>query len=364
MADFYPSRTSRRNLLTNLGAVCLGMSGSGRLLSDTPSPTEVIEEVEFPAMGSLINIRWESHSSIQFQPKEIRTKAMELVEAWNNILSDYDEDSEISTLAKRADEGTWQTVSPELSLVMQSASQWYERSEGAFDVAIGSITSLRRKRKLPPRETWEAAHERSGWKHVEWNVSRSQFRLLKPGVRFDFGGIGKGFVADRLHDLMKSHSIDRFIVNASGNLRVGDAPTNREGWPVAIDSLSPKDEPSKRLFALRLSQCAIATSGDQWQKLPDAQSQSLTERTSHILDPRTGYGISPPQSVSILARHAADADAAATATCVHLLRPDSNWLRKLESFAEGYCGVVQTLKDGLPTAEAFGAFDSQFGIKR
>jgi FAD:protein FMN transferase len=146
-------------------------------------------------------------------------------------------------------------------------------------------------------------------------------------------------------------------VNFSGNFRVGDAPTDREGWPVAIDSLHESDSTKQPLFALRLARCAIATSGDRWQKLPDARSKTNEDRTSHILDPQSGFGIVPPQSVSIISSLAANADAAATATCVHLLRDGKAWIRKLESLRDGYCGVIQQSNDGQTTVETFGAFE-------
>jgi thiamine biosynthesis lipoprotein ApbE len=163
------SHVSRRRLLASLGGASIAWWTKKDLAADSGPETQPFEEVEFPAMGSLINIRWEAHPSIKVTPQHIKSHASKVVETWNDILSDYDDESEIASLAKQADNGSWQTVSEKLAIVMQLSSDWYAWSEGAFDVAIGALTSLRRKRKLPRQEAWDAARERTGWKLVEWN---------------------------------------------------------------------------------------------------------------------------------------------------------------------------------------------------
>ena len=99
------------------------------------------------------------------------------------------------------------------------------------------------------------------------------------------------------------------MVDGSGDLAVGDPPPGRAGWKVAVASLENPDKRSTEV--LELANIAIATSGDAFQ--------SVTidgKRFSHILDPRTGLGLTTSSSVTVLASDATTADAMASAISV------------------------------------------------
>ncbi len=101
----------------------------------------------------------------------------------------------------------------------------------------------------------------------------------------------------------------RSMVDGSGDLLVGDPPPGQAGWKVAVASLEKPDRRSTEV--LQVANIAIATSGDAFQ--------SVTidgKRFSHILDPRTGLGLTTSSSVTVLASDAATADAMASAVSV------------------------------------------------
>jgi thiamine biosynthesis lipoprotein len=129
-----------------------------------------------------------------------------------------------------------------------------------------------------------------------------------PKVRIDCGGIAKGYIIDRAFDCLSEHGLGRCLINAGGDMRLGDPPPGRTGWRVEVAGLAV-DQPGLR--RLELSRCALATSGDLWQyQLIDGV------RRSHIVDPRTGVGVPGPISVTVVAATAVEADAAATALTV------------------------------------------------
>ena len=100
--------------------------------------------------------------------------------------------------------------------------------------------------------------------------------------------------------------IQQALVDAGGDLVLGDPPPDRGGWNIAIGGRKHSDLP-----VLTLSNCAVATSGDI------EQSVEIEGKTySHIVDPRTGIGLTNRIQSTIIAPNGTTADALASATCV------------------------------------------------
>ncbi|XZE18712.1 FAD:protein FMN transferase [Pirellulaceae bacterium SH449] len=324
-----------------------------------------IAEVSIPAMGSVLTVRWEQPSGQHFAVAVIRQLADELIDRWNAILSDYDEDSEVSKLSNPKVHSKWQSVSNELAESLDLAKEWHDFSHGAFDVTCGAVTSLRRRRRPPTSDQWQSAIQSVGWDGVLWDSEKNVVRIVKPGLKFDFGGIGKGIVIDKLFDQLSGMGLERFIINFSGNMRAALPPTGRTGWPIEIESLSEDTSLSSKTapdfpkppYRFRLANLSLSSSGDQWQNFPDANSQSPKDLSSHIIDPTTGFGIRGKQLASVLTKYAADADAASTATCIQMRKAGKAWLKELQALrGGGTFGVVQEVIGNELEITEFGSF--------
>ncbi len=323
-----------------------------------------IEEISIRAMGSEINVRWEANEHASVMAKQVRDETSALLEKWNSILSDYDDESEASILSRTENMGRWQIVSTELAEAIARSKKWFEISQGAFDVTCGAVTALRRKRRVVKPEEWTAAIQTIGWDAISWDPEKRAVKIDKKGVKFDFGGIGKGLVVDKVCEKLESLELKQFIVNFSGNLRAGASPTDRDGWPVELELLGDAPSNASVLYRFRLANLSMATSGDQFQRFPDWKSQSPKDRTSHILDPRDGGGITDKQLVTVFAAHASDADAAATAACVQLRRNNRRWLDELVGREPGMFGLAQEIVDGDSTVIEFGGFSNKLKLNR
>ncbi|MFN7625370.1 MAG: FAD:protein FMN transferase [Pirellula sp.] len=287
-------------------------------------------ESEFPSMGSTIQLRWVSEKGLD--PVSILRGARELADQWVDILSDYQQDSQCNQLCRDADGGSWTFVSDGLWEVIVECDRWHRISEGAFDASLGALTRLRRSHRDATEEQWERARAQCGWDQLELDHGGHRIRFLKSGLRLDFGAIGKGFVVDRIGQYLRGIGIDSFSVNASGNMCLGDTPNrgDREhGWPIAIGAIGNAD---RELLRLRLAGCGIATSGDLFQKYRDGTREETTAKTSHIVDPALRRGLVSSQMATVITKSATDADAMATACCVHMQRGSVNgWLDRCQS---------------------------------
>ena len=120
------------------------------------------------------------------------------------------------------------------------------------------------------------------------------------GMLLDVGGIAKGYTADETLKVLRARGIRRALVAASGDLAIGDSPPGTKGWRVGI---------FRHVFFLH--NIAVSTAGDAEQFL-----ETGGVRYSHIIDPKTGMGLTNRVAVTVLARKGIEADGLDTAICV------------------------------------------------
>lgn len=230
--------------------------------------------------------------------------AFRRVEALNQIFSDYETDSELNELSRTAGAGKAVSVSDDLWRILVAAQRFAELSDGAFDVTVGPCVNLwrkaRREQKLPDPARLAEALKAVGYKKLE--LKSRTARLLVPDMKLDLGGIAKGYAVDEAMKVLKKHGVRSALVGAAGDISVSDPPPGKSGWQIEIGS-PPK--------IVSLSRAAVSTSGDTFQHL-----EVNGVRYSHIVDPRTGIGITNQLMVSVIAPDSTTADALATAISV------------------------------------------------
>jgi thiamine biosynthesis lipoprotein len=228
------------------------------------------------------------------------------------MLSDYHPDSELSRLSRRAPTEQPVALSKDLAQLLFQGQQVAAASGGAFDMTVGPLTRLwrraRRRQRLPSAQRLTAARQAVGYQHLVVDRAQRTAMLKRPGMRLDLGGIAKGYAVDQALQTITSRGIQRALVNASGDMAAAAPPPGQAGWKVAVAPLQPDAPPSR--FG-RLAHQAIATSGDAFQYV-----EIDGTRYSHIVDPRTGLGLTVRSSASVLADCCTTADALASAASV------------------------------------------------
>jgi thiamine biosynthesis lipoprotein len=131
--------------------------------------------------------------------------------------------------------------------------------------------------------------------------------LRLPEMKLDLGGIAKGFAADEALAALQHMGIDSALVNAGGEVVASGPPPELAGWRVGIVPVDP-GEPER---FLRIHHAAVATSGDAWQFV---EIDGI--RYSHILDPKTGLGLTKRRQATVVASDGMTADCLASALVV------------------------------------------------
>lgn len=240
-------------------------------------------------------------------------EAFARVDSLNGRLSDYLSESELSRLSASAGSGRTVMVSADLYAVLQYSQKVSAETAGAFDVTVGPLTRLwrwaRRRGELPPDDALQAARRNVGYQYMRLDSLRRGVRLLRGGMRLDLGGIAKGYAADEALSVLQAHGIARALVDAGGDIILGEPPPDRLGWAVQVSTRGVHEEPGRetRLFA----RCAVATSGAIFRYI-----EYDGVRHSHILDPRTGQSVQGERLVTVVAPTGMAADALASALSV------------------------------------------------
>lgn len=151
----------------------------------------------------------------------------------------------------------------------------------------------------------EEARQCVGWQKLRLDPVKRTVQLLAPGMRLDLGGIAKGYADDCAIAVLKQHGIQSALVEAGGDIVVSNAPPGEKGWLIEIENAVPGRD------SLTLANAAISTSGDTVQFLDYGG-----KRYSHVVDPRTGLGLTEHYAATVIAPNGITSDALSTALTV------------------------------------------------
>ena len=242
--------------------------------------------------------------------------------ALEKIFSSYRATSELNRLCERAVEGPVRVSTP-LFTALQHAQQLARRSNGAFDATARPYFDLwanaRTTGTLPDSSTLQRAERRVGWSKIDLNEQRQTVQLRADSMQLSLGGIAKGYILDQALDTLRALNVSRALIEAGGDLVVGRPPPSQAGWTVHLPGTGPNAPPQP----LRLTDAAVSTSGSTYQSVVIDGT-----RYSHVVDPRTGIGLTHHLLVTIIAEKGVTADGLATTVSVLGSSPGRAFLDK------------------------------------
>ena len=277
---------------------------------DPPPDSRPLRKFEFsePHMGTTCKI-------VLFAPDETVAKkaakaAFERVAELNRAMSDYDPDSELMRLCKKAG-GPPVKVGDDLLSILKTSNEIADATGGAFDVSISPVVRLwrraRRTRELPPADALKKAMALVDFRKIVIRANDKTVQLLIDGMMLDLGGIAKGYAAEAAIAVLRRHGVTRALVALGGDIAVSEPPPDERGWKIAVEKLAV-DQPDTYVS---LANASISTAGDANQFVVIGG-----KRYSHIVDPKTGLGLTARRSVTVVSSSGALADGFDTALCV------------------------------------------------
>ena len=289
---------------------------------------------------------------------EAAQAAFDRIAKLDSVLSDYNPRSELSRLSAGSPSQRPINISADLWPVLHHAQRLAIQTDGAFDITAGPLTSLwrisRRSGRLPSKEELASARQATGHVHLKLDPCRQTGQLLRAGMRLDLGGIAKGYAADEGLRILANRGIVHALVAASGDIAVGAPPPGQRGWRIAIAPLRKDDGvPLSSARTLEVAHVGVSTSGEAEQHVDIGGI-----RYSHVVDPRTGLGLTTSSSVTVVSPNDMASDALATA--VSVLGPEKGLA--LLNAIPGVEGLIVTTRGDKAvtlTSAGFAALESQ-----
>lgn len=201
-------------------------------------------------------------------------------------------------------------VEPELMQVLAMARQVSRRSDGAFDVTIGSVGRWHFDASDPrmPAPGYIAAHLHDvDWRNLVLDERAGTAYLTRRGMRTDLGGIAKLYILQAGLQALREHGVDHALVNGGGDV-VAMSAAGARPWRVGIRD--PR-HPERLLGTVDVRGGFVASSGD-YERFFERDGR----RYHHVLDPETGYPAQGPRGVTLVGHDLASVNGVGAATMV------------------------------------------------
>jgi thiamine biosynthesis lipoprotein len=246
-----------------------------------------------------------------------------------NLLTTFKEDSQTNQINAFAGIKPM-PADPEVIALIQRAQKIAELTQGAFDLSYGSIDKRfwnfdTKMTALPDRETARQSIRLINYRNILVDEKAGTVFLKEKGMRIGFGGIGKGYAADRARVFLKQKGIQSGVVNAAGDLTAWGYHPEGKPWTIGIADPGSKHQPFSQLS---VTDKAVATSGD-YEKFVMIDGK----RYAHTIDPKTGFPVSGIKSVTVIAPSAELADALATPVMVMGVKTGLHLLNQMKNLA-------------------------------
>jgi FAD:protein FMN transferase len=260
-------------------------------------------------------------------------KAIAEIRRIENLLTTFSNSSETAKINNAAGVHPVQVEQEVFDLIARSF-RISHITQGAFDISYGSLDKRfwnfdQQMTSLPDAATAKKLVRLINYKNIILDTKHTTVFLKEKGMRIGFGGIGKGYAAERAKELLQKEGIKNGVVNASGDLTAWGYQPNGRSWTIGIASPENISHP---FSSMNITDKAVATSGN-YEKFVVIGGK----RYSHTIDPKTGFPVSGIKSVTIICANAEIADALATPVMVMGVKAGINIINQLKHVA---CVVI------------------------
>lgn len=294
---------------------------------------KLISQTDF-VLDTVVKIMVYDTDKTDKEKEEIISEAISLCRDYEKVFSKTIASSDVGRInnnPKEGEEVSWDTVR-----LVEKSLYYSDLTGGRFDITIAPVTELwdfkSGEANVPRDEDIQAALELVGYENV--SAYGNRVVIDKEGAKIDFGGIAKGYIADKVAEFLKEKGVKAAIIDLGGNITCVGKNTNGNMFKVGVQK--PFSDTGELAAVIECEDISVVTSGI-YQRYFEKDGKIY----HHILDTSTGYPVDNElNSVTIITKNAADADALST-SCL-ILGLDEG-LKLIESTED--CEAVFITKD-------------------
>ena len=241
--------------------------------------------------------------------QKIVEQATILMQEFEEKLSFFNEESEVSIINKNASKG-FKKVSEDTFEILKKAVYYSKLTNGIFDITIAPLVKAWKINSDNPvileDDKINELIKLVDYEDVILNENNLSVMLLRENQKIDLGGIAKGYIADKIIDFYKQNNVKSAIINIGGNIKVLGKKDDGSLWNIGI--YEPKKHSEKIICSIEARDKSIVTSGGY-----ERAFNYNDELYCHILNPKSGYPIkSDLKSITVVSSESIDGDALST----------------------------------------------------
>ncbi|MCB9044916.1 MAG: FAD:protein FMN transferase [Chitinophagales bacterium] len=221
-------------------------------------------------------------------------------------------------------------VDREVFDIIYRSNRISDLTQGAFDITYGSIDKRfwnfdTTMTSLPDREVARQSVRLINYRNVLLDKGNCTVFLKEKGMRIGFGGIGKGYAAERAKQVLQQQGVQSGIINAAGDLSTWGYQPDGSPWTIGI---ADPDSIGQPFSCFSITDMSVATSGN-YEKFVMIDGKKY----SHTIDPKTGYPVSGIKSVTIICPNAEIADAMTTPVIIMGVKAGLHMINQVKGIA-------------------------------
>lgn len=235
-------------------------------------------------------------------------KAYELCALLDKTVSKTVEVSDIAKINSAG--GQWVQVSDYTIELLHGGLKYSELSDGVFDITVGRLTDLwdfhAEEPVLPDEDDLADAVKHVGYEMVQ--IDDNKARLTDPASKIDLGGIAKGYIGDRMAEVLENNGVTSAIVNLGGNIICIGSKPGADGFNIGVEA--PFTDRTEIVGSIEVADKTLVTSG-VYERMFEIDGKIY----HHILDTKTGYSVdSDLNAVTLIADKGKSMDCDAMST--------------------------------------------------
>ncbi len=239
------------------------------------------------------------------------------------------------------------TIDKRLYELLEYGKDVYDVTNGLVDISMGNVLDIWKsyrdsKYGVPTLEELKSAKTDS----IEDIVLLEKNQILNNHVNIDLGAIAKGYVTELAAEYLEKEGVTKYIINAGGNVIVGD---NDENDKYSIGIEDPED-PTGIFKVIYGNNISVVTSGGYnryytWEGT----------RYSHIINPKTLFPDNYVKSVTVICRSSKFADV--LTTMLYMMDVDSglDYINNLE----GVEAIWYTIDNQIITSNGIAKYENK-----
>lgn len=269
-------------------------------------------------MGTTYSVTYQDLNQVNY-----KSQIDSLLEAINQEVSTYIEDSDISTFNKSEKKYTFlASEKPHFTTNLLKSKPIFEKTNGNFDPTVMPLVNYwgfgyTEKRTINNADKAKITEllESVGLNKLYVKVNGDNIAITKPNpaAQLDFSAIAKGYAVDVIGHFLISKGIENLFIEIGGETFCKGKSMRGDLWALGINTPSRDAKLTDIKQIVRLTNKGLATSGN-YRNFHTAEDGSIY---AHTINPKTGFPEkSNLLSATVIADNCMTADAYATAFMV------------------------------------------------